>query len=497
MRAHIIHTGQLYADSMGLGDAATDAACSSQPVMSDSEIVNAGVTCGLAYSINNSSVVSKIYQSALEGMAAAGTAVATIYGYEVLIGVVAGAVAQAALASTVTLIAAQVLTTIGLSALAGTAAFPILGTIVGLIVGAIIAFAEIVGYSCNVQTTSGITVNCDNYVGHVQVAANWLQNANTSDVVGMTPKKFADQPAWNLFLANPIWLYNNQSRLGISQPPPPDASSDTGKIYRNYPGAFELLNKVHLALASHSVSIAPSQLSFWKKQIPGQPSPDPAQNWQPGASIDVPSQVVGSAAQPVLVQPGEVPIGVLTGAPYESCPNLIGGVVDTTTPGVYLLQVAFPSLTWTQCELIFNAVYPSQQTNVTEAIGWANTQCTKPDPSTLGPGSQWNLPAEDVQAILLSWTGPLIPCVGQPGGALAPAELAAIAAANVAKAAGTSKTVTTLAVATVGAGALGVLAYAHVANMSFAAAAAHLGSKAISVPAKLAKTVFKPRTRRR
>ena len=65
-----------------------------------------------------------------------------------------------------------------------------------------------------------------------------------------------------MFLANPIWLYANQSLLGITQPSPPTDPNDERTPVYVTPGAYEMLNKAQLAAASQLVTSCPGKFLF-------------------------------------------------------------------------------------------------------------------------------------------------------------------------------------------------------------------------------------------
>jgi hypothetical protein len=500
----------------------------------DDTVIAAAANCGASYAQANAATIgavfgqafvdaAKAYGLTMGALAAVGTAAA--FG-------VPWAEASIILAGNV---CSELLGAVGII-VAGANSIPIVGTIVGAIVALIAGFASLI-HTCSVQITNGNTYHCDDYINiNLRNATDWLKQAKSKDLVGKRPVWMANQ--FDLFLANPVWMYNNQQLLAISQPPPPDPN-DTGgpgPIYYQMPGAFELLNRAQIAIATQVVAATPGQLPFWKNvPYPGLLIPNPDADWQPGGN------------EPGILttwQPGKIttqldpsnPLGGTQTSTYEACPYLTNfpeGV--NLTAGMYMLQIMYPALTKSQCDKIFATVQPMYDDVRSQAMSWANTQCPCPYLPDLGPGSSWNLTVEDATAVINAWTGPLDgSCVSAPGPkmailqALADVQCPAPTATQVqaldksgtlsdsdaqvivqrwsyegrgacvggrvvepAASSAATKVAKTAAVAA-GVGALGVLAFAHVNHMTFVGAARHLGSKVATGTERLAKKVFPP-----
>jgi hypothetical protein len=292
-------------------------------------------------------------------------------------------------------------TSITTAAAAGST-FGYLGAVIGAIIGACIALGDLITGGQHVQITDGGTYSCKDYVQtNLASARDWL-TSNQDKLLFLTPLRFSKQA--HLFLANPWWLYKNQKQLGITQPPPPDPGTGDplDMVYETTPGAYELLNRAQFMAAIAQVNTTPQHLDQYASiphPLPGQarfygdvlskegtveatnkygspvhglgvyPNPDPAQ-YKP-----IVTTLQGNSIE-LLWAPGTTgtdtsPSGAVgTAYLYTACPNLatndntykgtykdgqgkISGQTDLC-PGIYFLQVLYPSLTTQQCELIFD-----------------------------------------------------------------------------------------------------------------------------------------------
>jgi hypothetical protein len=365
----------------------------------DNAIINHAASIGEDYAASElgkaSDLWAQIEAKAAEGAGVAAGVTATVVGGIALL----NALGATALSTFLTALVSQILVDVGLVA-AGTVAtgaavgsvIPGIGTVVGLVIGAIVAAFQVIGYSCSVQITNGSRYNCGDYVKNLQAMSDWLKSGG--NVVGATPLWAANQ--FGLFLANPLWMYANQKQLGISQPPPPDPTSDTGKLYE-LPGAFEMLNKPQLLAATQLVTGTPSRLSTWSTVLSSAPVvPNPDQSWNE-VTVSDPSWLPGDQ-------------GYKYGSSvYQAPPGLFQG--DTKNlGGVFPLQIVFPALTKAQCQKIFARTQPAYDDVIARATAYIQDFAANrwdhypPDPSMLGAGSEWNLSDADIQRL----TGPLL-----------------------------------------------------------------------------------------
>jgi hypothetical protein len=414
----------------------TNAACSGQlTTYDDTSIINAASTC-MQTAIQSTSFAQKVSSAwaAAEKGAAAGAAAglsvgltidAGVTGLEDLIADVGFDFIAEDIETAVVLVTTaseSAAADIGLGAGAGSSLGPV-GALVGFIVGVIIAVINILLESCNVQITNGTTVGCSDYVNtNLKGALTFLQaigqGTESTKLVGMTPLWVAN--TFNIFLANPVWMYVNQQALGITQPAPPgwaggpavQANADTiTQIYFTLPGAFEALNRVQLAAAASAVAGSPSKMPFWT-MIVNPPanvfggyaySFAPISNypWTPGIQTTDINSLVSStySAPPNLLTNSNVGAVAVNYSAFSVSAVPPPGAQTAPPSGVYMLQAMYPSLSAEQCNAIFNANMASYETVVTNAQAWANTQCN-PTPAMLGTGSQWNLEPVDVSAIL-------------------------------------------------------------------------------------------------
>lgn len=420
--------------------------------------------------------MSKIWQEAEKSAAAA---VATTESILVTTGIVIGALntlGATALATVLTTLLTDIISyimtalTLGaVTTIAGAAAIGsaggYIGTIIGAIVGAIIAGVSIVTGGPKVQITNGNWFSAQDYAKvNVPNAVNWLKSATTDQLMYLTPLHFSNQA--NLFLANPVWLYLNQNWIygrNDAQPPPPEYGSGSilDIVYSQIPGAFELLNRVHLLTATAMVNTNPARLPFFSglyhpsKDAVGilktmglagasgvaaethkgiWPNPNPL-DYMPAvgltpASQGTPSMAINSwqiGSSDVSFVSGwkgwnwfgqnlgltNVPKGSFS--LYSACPHLAtnetvfdasGKIVGQSDicEGIYMLQVMFPSLTTAQCDAIFLAATPAYNKVYNAAHTWALSQkFPVPKTTDLGAGSKYNLTTPDVAVIIADW----------------------------------------------------------------------------------------------
>lgn len=208
--------------------------------------------------------------------------------------------------------------------------------------------------------------------------------------------------------------------------------------------------------------------------IPGTPVPSQnLQDYSPLGGADPNANTMISWA------PGEIgqTSSSLPTVTYTACPDLMIGTSDqapfnTASPGTYVLQQMYQTLTNSQCENIFNhnntqMVYAQ---NIAAAKAWALSQCD--DPTTgIGTGSKFNLEQQDVEPIVALWKATMQPtCQAQ--------------------AAATAATVTNVATTVAVAGAVaasGVWWFAAKNRMTFGQAAKTLLRKGTGAAAKLIK----------
>ena len=365
-------------------------------------------------------------------------------------------------------LAAVVGTTIAAATTVGSAFGP-LGALVGLIIGAIIGLVQYLNPS-HLQVTgspygNGNTYSCQDYAQtNVQSAMQWIKD-NPKACLGLTALAFGKQA--NIFIANPQWLWANQSMLvqldpkavGFNQPTPPDygQGSAIDICYSQLPGAYESLNCAQFQAACAFVGSNSSQLGLFMTVLNPTsvaPKDDPLNNpynwssvWSvatPQGMLWVPGGTVSAGANGVVGMGGEVGDRDANGQSnpnkwssrqpgysdknasnpssnggyqyiYSSCPNLLTNDIVTTSAGklrqtniaknIFVLQLMYPTLTVNQCLLIFQYNRPAYTDVLTAALQWANSTCW-PNSDDLGPGSKFNLCGTDVNAILNAWVGP-------------------------------------------------------------------------------------------
>lgn len=330
----------------------------------------------LSQSPNLGNGVDMVWQGCLQGLkegAMIGASVAALDVALTEIGLTALSDILAALVAEIAALIAEALAAMGLSTVvagtvAGASTFGYVGAIIGAIIGAIVALVEYLVGGPHVQITNGNTYSDKDYVqNNLKTAAEWLTN-NQDKILGLTPLHFANQA--NIFIANPTWLWINQSLLGITQPTPPDQAtkSPTDLIYTQLPGAFELLNRAQYMAAIGLVNSTPQHLDFYMSiPQPGDvyPSTDPSR-YQPILPPVVITWGLGEPYQAGVIYGGSQGNWSRLGFLYTSCPNLMtndciigpDGKVQAQTnvsPGIYALQMLYPALTKQQCDKIFKA----------------------------------------------------------------------------------------------------------------------------------------------
>lgn len=411
----------------------TNTACSDPNTFNDDTLISSIQQCGGAVLEADTSFgadVSKIW-AAVENSAATGASagVSVAVGEAILVAAL-NSVGFAGLADVISALFTYILHEL-LLVLTATAVTDIttgvaigagagyVGAVIGAVIGAIVALISIIIGGPSIQITNGNSYKATDYVrNNLQNAANFF--STNPSLIGMTPLWVANQ--FDLFLANPTWLWANQNNLGVSQPTPPNqgAGDALDLIYTSLPGAFELLNRAQLAAAMSLVSVTPSKLQFYQA-VPtsGTINPNPNLIWNP----------VFSSTE-MIWAPGDVVGGTLAngatatdGRAYDSCPNLfsnniiaiinpaLGGQITGQTnisSGICTLQIMFPSLTTVQCTKIFNNADTIAAYNkvINGAVAWALTQCQAPTVAQLGSGSVWNLEPADVQFVLSKWVAP-------------------------------------------------------------------------------------------
>jgi hypothetical protein len=468
--------------------------CSGAADPQDSSIINSATACGASFAQNeeNQITAGSIWANGLKGAAVGAEAVIAATGAVALITGILSTIGATTVSDIIAALFAEILdaiaaicfnvtATIAAALGGGTAiggaigAAP--GAIIGLVVGIIVGIMEVVFHTCSIQVTNGTVVNCTDYGKNLQNLASWLQanqgNLASTSATKVTAKFLADK--FSVFLANPIWLYANQSLLGITQPQPPvDPNDERTPIYIA-PGAYEMLNKAQLAAASQLVTSCPGKIPVWMMiPIPGTPVPSQnLQDYSPLGGADP------NASTMISWAPGEIgqSSASLPTVTYTACPDLMIGTsnqtpFNTASPGTYVLQQMFQTLSNSQCENIFNhnntqMVYAQ---NIAAAKAWALSQCDDPT-NGIGTGSKFNLEAQDVEPIVALWKETMQPtCQVQAAQTAAKEETAA----------------TTIAVAGAVA-ASGVWWFAAKNRMTFGQAAKTLLRKGTGAAAKLIK----------
>jgi len=389
------------------GTCGPKATCSGATNLTDQAIMSSGTNCGVAFAQNaqNAAEAGKLWASAISGMSqglATGIEVAgAIVVVEALLAQVGLAVVDTLVNTAILWVATEVGISIGAATATGAAGGSVLGPIgavIGAVIGVIVGVLSAVLYTCDIKVTNGTSTHCSDYPGKVQAAADWLNN-NSDKLTGVTPKQLADQ--FSIFLANPVWLFVNQQVLGFTQPSPPNMTSDSGQLYYDLPGAFELLNKAQLIVASQLVTSSPGKIPFWKSMaIPGNPLP--SQNvgdYSPGSgTANSTSWGFGTYSS------------LTNSYTYTAAPNMMAGTSPNpayntkSKAGLYQLQILFPALTKYQCDVLFNHpnVQNAHANTLLSAKTFAMTQTTDPTLS-IATGSQYNLEKEDMEPIIADW----------------------------------------------------------------------------------------------
>jgi hypothetical protein len=319
------------------------------------------------------------------------------------------------------------------------------GAAIGAVAAAFTAAATMLTGGPSLQITNGNTFSAKDYAGNnMQNAGNWLGDPkNATKLVGLTVKCFGD--TFNLFYANPIWLFVNQKQTGLPQPLPPDfeTGAPLDVVYENAPGALEFLNQVQFALATALVHGSPGLLPLFM-QVQKNPSrekidqdlshynPIPvtitAVNTGPfkgkaqsTVSKPVPKWAPGTlfASKDNIITVEGLTFSANQGVVYAGAPNFLTndsvitpsgkGIVDAgskivsqTDPadGIHLLQSMLPSVTSDQCSRIFTAAKPAYDALIAKVDAWLDTQKVAPAP---GAFAQFNLTPTDVTAAIALW----------------------------------------------------------------------------------------------
>jgi hypothetical protein len=332
-------------------------------------------------------------------------------GFEALSDLLATLVSAIATAITEALAAVGAADVIAATAAGGS--FGYVGAVIGAIIGACIALGNILYGGQHCQITDGRTYSCKDYVqNNVQNACNWV-NQNPHMLTGLTVVAFAQMGG--LFYAQPTWMYRNQGLLGAntSWGPPPDPGSGDAldMVYTEVPGAYEILNRAQFLAACALVNSTPQHLNFYKniyKPVLGQafiqdevsgvvspgtkygtavygqgvyPDPTPENGWQATPTITNVAWGIGDKTDASVVSGGTSPGWLYTACPHMMTNNNVFTRSDGSTftptfqnphglaeitgtgasiasqtdacPGIYNLQVLYPSLTTKQCEKIF------------------------------------------------------------------------------------------------------------------------------------------------
>lgn len=417
-----------------------------------------------------------IYNAALAGAAAgmssAGFVFVSIEVVEAILGAIGQSVAEDILVELVREIVQEIITliadvtgvTIASGAVVGASSFGAIGAVIGAVIGAIVALVEYLDPS-HLQITSppygnGTTFACKDYASTViPSAGNWVA-AKGSSLVGLTALGFAKQA--NLFLANPTWMWANQTMTGIPQPSPPDQGQGSAidLCYTQLPGAFELLNKAQFVQACAMLGFAPIQLPFYmtilkptgtpvmiKSAISlNDPNPipipvDPAMiksgnpnNYSPlwtqgqllwaGAESSPTGGYQGFNQWPAGTVPWSDPNPPASKSGqaymeyvYPGCPNIAtndvvrsddGTIIGQTDmpDGCFVLQKVFPALTTDQCLTIFNISTQPYAAAFQAATTWANQQCYVDEYVLASIPGVGPLTAPDIARIIKQWVQP-------------------------------------------------------------------------------------------
>jgi hypothetical protein len=432
--------------SQTCGPAAT---CNPPTATDDDSIIAAGTSCGAAFAQNAEAqlTTSQIWKNALaaaekgivtgttDAIVIAGAitvvdTIATQLGFTFvtqIMNVIINLVVDVATGTAIT--AASLTASTATGAALGSELGPI-GAVIGLVIGLIVGILGAFLQTCTVQITNGAVIQCTYYQSLCQYATTWINNQanplggigpNKTDpnpstgwipggIANITPKWFADK--FSLFLANPNWLYANQTILGIpgALGAPPTDPNDPRTPIMNCPGAFEILNKAQLASASQLVTSSPGKIPFWA-YIPVPGTPSVSQNpsdYQP---------LSANANNITQWAPGDYSMssGSLPQITYTGSPNLMVGTANQApqnqlSVGLYTLQITFPALTAAQCDAILGHAVTQNvyAQNIAAAKAWALGQCS--DPTTgIGTGSQYNLEPQDVEPIVAEWKATVQP----------------------------------------------------------------------------------------
>ena len=376
---------------------------------------------------------------AVEAVVGVATVVMSTLGFTALAAILSTLITQI-----ITILTLGIVTATATGAALGAEAGAI-GVVIGAVVGAVVGVANYLTGGPKLQITNGLTFSVEDYVKrNLQNAANWVKNAQPGDFIGLTPKTFAD--TFELFLANPIWLFENQSQTGLSQPFPPDFNSGSplDLAYRNVPGAFEMLNQVQLVLATSLIHSSPGRLPFFmsvqhpKGAVANKVGQDPSKYKPippPLAPANAPKDAFG-----IPVSSGshtEVFFAMTPGAKrtayawapgtadgsggtiYTGCLNMLTnesvitpkpkGIADAgakitdqtaIADGAFMIQVMLPALTTDQCHQLFTSAKPAYDATIARVDAWLKTQKTEPKPADF---KQFNITTPDVAAAIELW----------------------------------------------------------------------------------------------
>jgi hypothetical protein len=339
------------------------------------------------------------------------------------------------------LLAEEAVITFGTAATIG-AAGGYIGELVALVVAAVTEAVNLISGGPKVQITNGNWYSAKDYAStNLGNAITWIKGATPGQLMSLTPKCAAD--TFGLFLANPVWLYENQKPLGIKQPPPADYGTGSllDTVYQRLPGAFELINQVQFLLAASMVLTSPQRLPFFAATlseknatknavdqtitsykpffyvttVPGFIGTKlmTAPGWAPGvADWDLPKKAQSSLDRGVGIPDASGPV-------YAGCPNLFTndnvitpsgkGIADKgatiasqTVPATnaFILQLMFPALSTYQCQELFSATFPLYNSTMSKVRTWLAAQNRRPTATSL---QQFNLTDDDEKSAMALW----------------------------------------------------------------------------------------------
>jgi hypothetical protein len=346
-----------------------------------------------------------------------------------------------------------------------------IGELVALIVAAIIDVANLISGGPTVTITNGKVVHVKDYAGtNLQNAITWFKNATAGQAMSLTPKCVAD--TFGLFLANPVWLYQNQKALGIHQPLPPDygTGSVVDTAYQQLPGAYELTNRFQFMLAASMVLTAPAQLPSFATRLSDHNAvkntiDQTITNYKPFFTMTTSVGSVNAGVKDIRTPawapgvadwslPKRAPSSLdsaagipnASGTVYTGCPNLLtndnvitpsgqgiaataispvdGSTITLPVPNkgatikgqtapaadAFFLQHLFPALSDYQCRQLISASFVGYNQVMSRVRKWLVTQSTLPTAASLAP---FNLTADDEAGAIALWHA-LHPTVPKP-----------------------------------------------------------------------------------